>query len=53
MEYTRELVETKTVESTFTHQDREETLNWSEDAMHSKEQLCMRNWVKLSENTIR
>lgn len=30
MEYTRELVETKTVESTFTHQDREETLNWSE-----------------------
>ena len=38
MEYTRELMETEIVESTFAHQDKEETLNSSQDAMHSKEQ---------------
>lgn len=38
MEYTRDSMEAETVESTFTHQDREETLNRSESVMHNKEQ---------------
>ena len=42
MEYTRDSMETETVESTFTHQDREETLNRSERTMHNKEQQKQR-----------
>jgi hypothetical protein len=46
MEYTRDSMETETVESTFTHQDREETLNRSESAMHNKEQQKQRLYYK-------
>lgn len=46
MEYTRDSMETETVESTFTHQDREETLNRSESVMHNKEQQKQRLYYK-------
>jgi hypothetical protein len=46
MEYTRDSMEAETVESTFTHQDREETLNRSEKVMHNKEQQRQRNYYK-------
>jgi hypothetical protein len=46
MEYTRDSMETETVESTFTHQDREETLNRSESTMHNKEQQKQRLYYK-------
>ncbi len=46
MEYTRDSMQTETVESTFTHQDREETLNRSESAMHNKEQQKQRLYYK-------
>lgn len=46
MEYTRDSMETESVESTFTHQDREETLNRSESVMHNKEQQKQRLYYK-------
>jgi stalled ribosome rescue protein Dom34 len=44
MEYTKDSMETETVESTFTHQNREETLNKSENLMHNKEQQKQRSF---------
>ena len=46
MEYTRDSMQTETVESTFIHQDREETLNRSESVMHNKEQQKQRFYYK-------
>lgn len=46
MEYTRDSMESETVESTFTHQDREETLHPSENEMHNKEQQKQRLYYK-------
>ncbi len=46
MEYTRDSMDTETVESTFTHQDREETLHRSESVMHNKEQQKERLYYK-------
>lgn len=46
MEYTRDSMETETVESTFTHQDREQTLHRSENIMHHKEQQKQRLYYK-------
>jgi hypothetical protein len=46
MEYTRDSMQTETVESTLTHQDREETLNRSESVMHNKEQQKQRLYYK-------
>lgn len=42
MEYTRDSMQTETVESTLTHQDREKTLSSSENVMHNKEQQKQR-----------
>jgi stalled ribosome rescue protein Dom34 len=44
MEYTKDSMETETVESTFTHQNREETLSRSENLMHNKEQQKQRSF---------
>ncbi|MCO5948625.1 hypothetical protein [Mucilaginibacter flavidus] len=38
MEFTTDPIETKTVESKFTHQEKEQTLGRSENLMHNKEQ---------------
>jgi ADP-heptose:LPS heptosyltransferase len=38
MEYTSDSIETKTLESKFTHQEKEETLVKSEKTMHNNEQ---------------
>ena len=46
MEYTRDSMETETVESTFTHKDREGTLNRSENVMHNKQQQKQRIYYK-------
>ena len=46
MEYTRDSIETETVESTFTHQEREESLSRSENVMHNKEQQRQRSYYK-------
>lgn len=37
IEFTKEAMETKTIESTFTHDDKESTLDRSEHVMHNKE----------------
>ena len=38
MEFTTDPIETKTVESKFTHEEKEQTLGRSENLMHNKEQ---------------
>jgi len=38
MEFTTDPIETKTIESKFTHQEKEQTLGRSENLMHNKEQ---------------
>jgi len=37
MEFTTDPIETKTIESKFTHQEKEQTLGRSENLMHNKE----------------
>jgi sigma54-dependent transcription regulator len=41
-EYNGDTIEKETVKSTFTHQNKEETLNRSESSMHNKEQQTQR-----------
>jgi len=38
MEFTRDPIQTKTIESKFTHQEKEHSLSKSENLMHNKEQ---------------
>ncbi len=38
MEYTNQPIETKTIESKFTHQEKEHSIGKSENLMHNKEQ---------------
>lgn len=38
MEFTTDPIETKTIESKFTHEEKEQTLGRSENLMHNKEQ---------------
>lgn len=46
MEYTTDPIETKTIESTFTHEVKEDSLNKSEYLMHNKEQLNQAAYYK-------
>lgn len=46
MEFTADPIETKTIESAFTHQAKEQTLNRSEHVMHNKEQHQQAEYYK-------
>lgn len=46
MEYTKDSMKTETVESTFTREEKEESLNRSENVMHNKEQHRQRAYYK-------
>jgi hypothetical protein len=46
MEYTRDSMEVETVESTFTHHKREETLNRSESGINNRDQQNQRLYYK-------
>lgn len=53
MEFTREPMETKTIESQFTHQEKEHTLSKSENLMHNKEQHKQAEYYKKLGDIIR
>ncbi len=54
MEYSTIFIETTTIKSDFTHQEKEETLNKSENVMHNKEQhLEMEFYKRLSAEIIK
>lgn len=46
MEFTSDPIETKTIESKFTHQAKEESLSKSENLMHNKEQHQQSEYYK-------
>lgn len=46
MEYSRDAMESKTVESSFTHQEKVNSLNKSENLMHNKEQHQQAEYYK-------
>lgn len=53
MEYTSDSIETKTLESKFTHQEKEETIIKSEKTMHNKEQHEHAEYYKKLGETIK
>lgn len=46
MEFTTDPIETKTIESKFTHEEKEQTLGRSENLMHNKEQHEQADYYK-------
>ena len=46
MEFTIDPIETKTIESKFTHEEKEQTLGRSENLMHNKEQHEQADYYK-------
>ena len=53
MEYTQEPIETKSVESKFTHEEKEDSLGRSEHVMHNKEQHQQAEYYKKLGEVIR
>ncbi|MDQ3194211.1 MAG: hypothetical protein M3P82_04335 [Bacteroidota bacterium] len=53
MEFTSDPIESKTIESEFTHQDKEQTLVKSEKGMHNKEQHKQSEYYKKLGEVIR
>ncbi len=53
MEFTKEAGESKTIESDFTHQAKEESQHKSENVMHNKEQHQQSEYYKKLGDTIR
>lgn len=53
MEYTRDPIETKTIESAFTHDDKAHTLSRSEKEMHNKDQHQEAEYYKYLGSIIR
>jgi len=53
MEFTTDPIETKTFESKFTHQEKEESLGKSENLMHNKEQHEQSEYYKKLGETIK
>lgn len=53
MEFTTDPIETKTVTSKFTHEEKEESLNKSENLMHNKEQHQQAEYYKQLGETIK
>jgi hypothetical protein len=53
MEFTTDPIETTTVESQFTHQEKEQTLHRGENLMHTKSSMkkliIIKNWERSSE----
>jgi DNA-binding LytR/AlgR family response regulator len=53
MEFTIDPIETKTIISKFTHEEKEQSLNKSENLMHNKEQHQQAEYYKKLGETIR
>ncbi len=53
MEFTVDPIETKTIESSFTHEEKEQTLGRSEKLMHNKEQHEEADYYKALGEVIR
>jgi len=53
MEFTTEPIETKTITSKFTHDEKEQILNKSEHVMHNKEQHQQNDYYKKLSESIR
>ena len=53
MEFTTDSMELKTIESEFTHEDKEQSLGKSESLMHNKEQHKQSEYYKKLGETIR
>ena len=53
MEFTTDPIETKTIESSFTHQEKETSLEKSESLMHQKEQHQQKAFYKHLEGVIK
>ncbi len=53
MEFTTDPIETKTIESSFTHQEKENSLEKSESLMHQKEQHKQKAFYKQLEGVIK
>lgn len=53
MEFTIDPIETKTITSKFTHEEKEHSLSLNENLMHNKEQHMQRDYYKKLGETIR
>lgn len=53
MEFTIDPIETKTITSKFTHEEKEHSLSLNENLMHNKEQHQQRDYYKKLGETIR